>query len=199
MARHGTDDVPTAVAHGIRSSSPPLQFVRSRDRFRPVPCYRAAQADQAAWHRAHRSVDAEKTKNGSAGRKERRFTRSLASLIVRIPRSGRSWPRLVSGESIRAIAARLARAPSTISREIARNGGLLLSSCAGRPGRLAADTSPKQCKLAQSATLAAQALIVNILTSSERRVDLEHEPADRARLGPAYPADLLRKANLKDL
>ena len=30
---------------------------------------------------------------------------------------------LVAGESIRAVAARLARAPSTISREIARNGG----------------------------------------------------------------------------
>jgi hypothetical protein len=30
---------------------------------------------------------------------------------------------LVTGESIRALAVRLARAPSTISREIARNGG----------------------------------------------------------------------------
>ena len=30
---------------------------------------------------------------------------------------------LVAGESIRAVAARLARAPSTISREITRNGG----------------------------------------------------------------------------
>ena len=133
MARHGTDDVSDRCCAWHPKFKPPIAVcpLRSRNRYRPVPCYRAAQADQAAWHRAHRSVDAEKTKNGSAGRKERRFTRSLASLIVRIPRSGRSWPRLVSGESIRAIAARLARAPSTISREIARNGGLLLSSCAG--------------------------------------------------------------------
>jgi IS30 family transposase len=62
---------------------------------------------------------------------------------------------LVAGESIRVVAARLARPPSTISREIARNGG------ASRYRAAQADEAawqrahrPKQCKLAQSAKLA---------------------------------------------
>jgi len=62
---------------------------------------------------------------------------------------------LVAGESIRAVAARLARAPSTISREIARNGG---ASCyrAAQADQAAWQRAhrPKQCKLAQSVTLA---------------------------------------------
>jgi IS30 family transposase len=62
---------------------------------------------------------------------------------------------LVAGESIRVIAARLARAPSTISREIARNGEV---SCyrAAQADQAAWQRAhrPKQCKLAQSPTLA---------------------------------------------
>jgi hypothetical protein len=62
---------------------------------------------------------------------------------------------LVAGDSVRAVAARLARAPSTISREIARNGG---ASCyrAAQADSAAWQRAhrPKQCKLAQSATLA---------------------------------------------
>jgi IS30 family transposase len=64
----------------------------------------------------------------------------------------------VAGESIRAVTARLARAPSTISREIARNGG---ASCYRAAQADQADQAawqrahrPKQCKLAQSPTLA---------------------------------------------
>lgn len=59
----------------------------------------------------------------------------------------------VAGESVRAIAAKLARAPSTVSREIARNGGV---SCyrAAQAEQAAWQRAhrPKQCKLAQSPT-----------------------------------------------
>ena len=62
---------------------------------------------------------------------------------------------LVAGESMRTVAARLARAPSTISREIARNGG---AACyrAAQADQAAWQRAhrPKQCKLAQSAKLA---------------------------------------------
>lgn len=62
---------------------------------------------------------------------------------------------LVAGESIRAIASRLGRAPSTISREITRNGGAS-SYRAGKADQNAWDRAhrPKICKLAQNRTLA---------------------------------------------
>ena len=62
---------------------------------------------------------------------------------------------LVAGESMRTVAARLARAPSTISREIARNGGAACyrAAQADQAAWLRAHR-PKQCKLAQSANLA---------------------------------------------
>jgi IS30 family transposase len=63
----------------------------------------------------------------------------------------------LSGESIRSIAARLDRAPSTISRELARNGG----RSGYRPVRahkaaLAASRRPKPCKLAANPALLAE-------------------------------------------
>jgi len=62
---------------------------------------------------------------------------------------------LVTGESMRSIAARLGRAPSTISREIKRNGG-----CDGYRANQADEATwdrarrPKRCKLGENRTLA---------------------------------------------
>ena len=51
---------------------------------------------------------------------------------------------VVAGHSIRSIATRLGRAPSTISREIKRNGGPgRLSGESGRPSGLGSGTSPQ--------------------------------------------------------
>ena len=51
---------------------------------------------------------------------------------------------LVAGQSIRSIASLLGRAPSTISREINRNGGAgLLPGSPCRPGGLGSGTSPQ--------------------------------------------------------
>ncbi len=62
---------------------------------------------------------------------------------------------VVAGQSIRSIAARLGRAPSTISREVRRNGG---RQCyrASRADELAWDRArrPKACKLVRNRTLA---------------------------------------------
>jgi IS30 family transposase len=62
---------------------------------------------------------------------------------------------LVAGQSIRSIAARLGRAPSTVSREILRNGG---QSCyrATQADQAAWDRAhrPKHCKLIQNRSLA---------------------------------------------
>ena len=62
---------------------------------------------------------------------------------------------VVAGHSIRSVAARLGRAPSTISREIARNGG---QGCyrASKADQAAWDRSrrPKICKLGTNRTLA---------------------------------------------
>lgn len=62
---------------------------------------------------------------------------------------------VVAGDSIRAIAARLDRAPSTISREITRNGGLG-SYRASRADLAAWDRArrPKVCRLAENRPLA---------------------------------------------
>jgi IS30 family transposase len=61
----------------------------------------------------------------------------------------------VTGASMREIAAKLGRAPSTISREIARNGGLE-SYRAGQADRAAWDRArrPKVCRLAANRALA---------------------------------------------
>lgn len=62
---------------------------------------------------------------------------------------------VVAGCSIRSIAASLGRAPSTISRELSRNGGERLYR-AGRADQAAGDRArrPKACKLSQNRTLA---------------------------------------------
>lgn len=62
---------------------------------------------------------------------------------------------VVAGCSIRSIAASLGRAPSTISRELSRNGGERLYR-AGRADQAAWDRArrPKACKLSQNRTLA---------------------------------------------
>lgn len=62
---------------------------------------------------------------------------------------------VVAGCSIRSIAAALGRAPSTISRELSRNGGERLYR-AGRADQAAWDRArrPKACKLSQNRTLA---------------------------------------------
>jgi IS30 family transposase len=62
---------------------------------------------------------------------------------------------VATGQSIRSVAARLGRAPSTISREIMRNGG---QECyrAGQADQAAWDRAhrPKTCRLVQNRTLA---------------------------------------------
>jgi IS30 family transposase len=95
---------------------------------------------------------------------------------VRPPRSCRSDARLsleereeisrglAAGESLRTIASRLGRAPSTVSREVQRNGGV------GRYRAMPADRAahrrarrPKPCKMAlhpRLATLVAQKLAI---------------------------------------
>jgi IS30 family transposase len=62
---------------------------------------------------------------------------------------------VVAGHSIRSIAARLERAPSTISRELRRNGGSE-GYRANQAGRLAWERSrrPKDCKLVRNRELA---------------------------------------------
>ena len=62
---------------------------------------------------------------------------------------------IVAGESIRAIAARLGRAPSTVSREIARNGGAEgYRACKADQACWDRARRPKRCKLAQRPELA---------------------------------------------
>lgn len=57
---------------------------------------------------------------------------------------------LVAGESLRAIAARLGRSPSTVSREVARNGGRQWYRAVAADGRAdVAARRPKSCKLAR--------------------------------------------------
>jgi transposase-like protein len=79
---------------------------------------------------------------------------------------------LVAGQSVRAIAQKLGRAPSTISREITRNGGAS-NYRAGKADQNAWDQAhrPKVCKLAENRTLARRAtekLQINWLPSRSR-------------------------------
>ena len=101
--------------------------------------------------RPHTSIHNVLSKTGGIRPPDRRRSRAALSLSEReeISRA------LVSGESLRSIATRLRRAPSTVSRELKRNGG--------REGYRAthADSAawdrarrPKRCKLAADRALA---------------------------------------------
>lgn len=61
---------------------------------------------------------------------------------------------VAAGRGVRSIAAELGRAPSTVSREIRRNGGRSHYRCVSATARaLAHKARPKQCKLAKSLRL----------------------------------------------
>lgn len=101
--------------------------------------------------RRHTSIQGILSRTGGIRPPDRR--RSLVSLSLdereEISRA------LVTGESIRSIAARLGRAPSTVSREIKRNGGQE-SYRATQADSAAWDRAlrPKRCKLAENRPLA---------------------------------------------
>ena len=101
--------------------------------------------------RPHTSIHNVLSRTGGIRPPERRRSKAALSLSEReeISRA------LVAGETLRSIAARLGRAPSTVSRELNRNGG--------REGYRAtqADSAawdralrPKRCKLAENRALA---------------------------------------------
>jgi IS30 family transposase len=81
--------------------------------------------------------------------------RSRAAIALTLAEREEISRAMVSGESIRSIATRLGRAPSTISREIKRNGG-----CDGYRANRADEAAwgrarrPKRCKLRQNRALA---------------------------------------------
>jgi len=101
--------------------------------------------------RRHTSIQGILSRTGGIRPPDRR--RSLAALSLdereEISRA------LVTGESIRSIAARLGRAPSTVSRELRRNGGQE-GYRAAHADSAAWDRAlrPKRCKLAQNRPLA---------------------------------------------
>jgi IS30 family transposase len=101
--------------------------------------------------RHHPSIQAILRKTGGIQPPERRRSRLALSLAEReeISRA------VVAGQSIRAIAAGMGRAPSTVSREIHRNGGAE-SYRANRADQAAWDraTRPKSCKLVKNRSLA---------------------------------------------
>jgi IS30 family transposase len=92
-----------------------------------------------------------KTKSGGIRPAERRRARFALTLSEREEIS----LGIVAGSSIRAIAAALGRAPSTVSRELRRNGGAE-GYRASRADRAAWDRAcrPKVCKLVQNRALA---------------------------------------------
>ena len=81
--------------------------------------------------------------------------RSRAAIALTLAEREEISRAMVSGDSIRAIAARLGRAPSTISREIKRNG-----DCDGYRANQADEAAwgrarrPKRCKLSENRALA---------------------------------------------
>jgi IS30 family transposase len=101
--------------------------------------------------RPHTSIQGILSSTGGIRPPERRRSLGALSLGEReeISRA------LVTGESIRSIAARLGRAPSTVSRELKRNGGQE-SYRATQADSAAWDRTlrPKRCKLAKNRTLA---------------------------------------------
>ncbi len=101
--------------------------------------------------RGHSSIQRILAENGGIEPPQRRRAPQTLTLAEReeISRS------LVSGLSIRSIATRLGRAPSTISRELHRNGGSQ-GYRANQADALAWNRArrPKVCKLVQNQTLA---------------------------------------------
>lgn len=101
--------------------------------------------------RRHTSIQGILSRTGGIRPPDRRRSPAALSLDEReeISRA------LVTGESIRSIAARLGRAPSTVSREIKRNGGQE-SYRATQADSAAWDRAlrPKRCKLAENRPLA---------------------------------------------
>lgn len=101
--------------------------------------------------RGHSSIQGILAESGGVRPQPRRRSRRSLSLSERedISRG------IVAGDSMRAIAARLRRAPSTVSREIRRNGGRRCYR-ANRADQLAWDRArrPKRCKLVQNRALA---------------------------------------------
>ncbi len=101
--------------------------------------------------RSHGAIQGILVKSGGIRPAQRRRSRLALTLAEResISRS------VVAGQSIRSIATSLGRAPSTISREIKRNGGQE-SYRANQADQAAWDRTlrPKTCKLAKNRTLA---------------------------------------------
>ncbi|KVN38743.1 IS30 family transposase [Burkholderia stagnalis] len=101
--------------------------------------------------RNHSSVHRILAETGGIQPKQRRRS-SLALTLAEREEISRS---VVAGDSIRAIAIRLARAPSTISRELKRNGGML-GYRANNADELAWERArrPQVCKLVRNRELA---------------------------------------------
>src|SRR5262245_52701328 len=103
------------------------------------------------FNRAHTSVRGVLARTGGLRPTQRRRSASALTLAEReeISRA------MAEGRSIRCIAARLQRAPSTVSREIRRNGGQARYR-ASEADHAAWDRAlrPKRCKLAQDRALA---------------------------------------------
>ena len=101
--------------------------------------------------RGHSSVQGVLSKMGGVSTPARRRSRLSLTLSEReeISRS------LVAGQSLRSIATSLGRAPSTVSREINRNGGRRHYR-AGEADQAAGDRAlrPKRCKLVENRALA---------------------------------------------
>jgi IS30 family transposase len=132
----------------------------------------------ASFDRCHSSIQRIVAASGGIRPSERRRARSALTLTEReeISRG------VAGGSSIRAMAAALGRAPSTVSREIRRNGGSDRYR-ANRADQAAWDRAcrPKVCKLAQNRALAA------LVTSKLR---LEWSPEQIAGwLKRTYPHD----------
>jgi IS30 family transposase len=101
--------------------------------------------------RNHSSVEGILAKTGGIRPAQRRRSR----LALTLPEREEISRAVVAGQSIRSIARELGRAPSTISREIDRNGGLE-DYRAAQADEAAWDRTlrPKTCKLVENRTLA---------------------------------------------
>jgi DNA-binding CsgD family transcriptional regulator len=103
------------------------------------------------FNRNHSSVQGILAQTGGIQPAPRRRSRLALTLAEReeISRS------VIAGESIRSVASRLGRAPSTVSREIRRNGGGQ-GYRASQADRLAWELArrPKDCKLVRNRALA---------------------------------------------